>query len=73
MSASHEVTDLLGRWREGDPDALVNAIDPEWDGPIPYTVLVAPGGKIIWKHLGEVVPAELRRQIVSHLGRFYMP
>lgn len=57
----------------GDSDALVNAIDPEWEGPIPYTVLVAPGGKIIWRHLGEVDSAELRHRILDHLGRFYTP
>ncbi len=57
----------------GDADILIEALDPEWQGPIPYTILVAPGGEILWRHLGEVDPAELRHAILGHFGRFYTP
>ncbi len=53
-------------------DELVHALDPEWDGPIPYTILVAPGGKIIYRHTGEIDPTELRRAILGYLGRYYL-
>lgn len=57
----------------GDPDALAELIDPEWPGALPHTLLVAPGGEVIYRHNGEIDPDELRRQIVGHLGRFYTP
>jgi peroxiredoxin len=52
-------------------DALVEALDAEWDGPVPYTILVAPGGKIIYRQLGEFDPAILKRKIIDQLGRYY--
>ena len=54
-----------------DKDKLAEALDREWQGPIPHTILVAPGGKIIWRHTGAVDPLELKRAIVGYLGRTY--
>ncbi len=52
---------------------LIEAIDPEWNGSIPYTVLLEPGGNIIYSIAGPVDLLELKRTIVEHplLGRFY--
>jgi len=50
-------------------DHLAHAIDPEWNGALPYSVLVAPGGKIIWQHSGRVDPVELRREIIKHFDQ----
>lgn len=58
---------------KGDTDTLAEALDPEWQGPLPYTLLVDPGGKIIFRQTGEIDPDHLRRKIVSHLGRWYSP
>lgn len=55
------------------PDALVNALDPEWPGPLPHTVLVAPDGKVIWRHNGQVDGDELREEILKYMGRYYKP
>lgn len=55
----------------GDPDVLAAALDPKWEGPLPYSILVAPGGEIIFRHTGEVDPVELKTEIVKYLGRFY--
>jgi peroxiredoxin len=52
-------------------DALVEALDPEWDGPVPHTILVAPGGKIVYRQTGEINPSILKRKIIDQLGRFY--
>ncbi len=49
-------------------DPLLQALDPEWPGPIPYTILVAPGGGIIWRHNGEFDPVVLGRKIQENLG-----
>ena len=54
-----------------DKDKLGDAIDKEWPGPVPHTLLIAPGGKIIYRHTGEVDPLELKRAIVDYIGRTY--
>jgi peroxiredoxin len=54
-----------------DRDAFGNALDKEWPGPIPYTVLIAPGGKVIYRKTGAFEPLELKRAIVEYLGRTY--
>ncbi|MFC7337837.1 redoxin domain-containing protein [Haloferula chungangensis] len=54
-------------------DELAKALDPEWPGPIPYSVLVAPDGSIVWRHSGMVDGDELRTKILSILGRYYQP
>ncbi|MFK5921131.1 MAG: redoxin domain-containing protein [Verrucomicrobiota bacterium] len=56
-----------------DTDALAEALDPQWEGPLPYSILVAPGGKIIFRQAGEIDPIELKTEILKHLGRFYTP
>jgi peroxiredoxin len=48
-------------------DHLAEAIDPEWSGAQPHTVLIAPGGKILWRHTNSLDFIELRRQIVKAL------
>jgi len=54
-----------------DKDALANVLDKKWEGPVPYTLLVAPGGKVIYRHNGAVDPMELKQAIVGYLGRTY--
>jgi peroxiredoxin len=54
-------------------DELVPALDPDWPGPIPHTVLVSPKGEILWRHNGLVDGEALRDQILAVMGRFYVP
>jgi len=54
-------------------DALVQALDPEWPGPLPHTILVAPGGKIVFRHNGAVDPEVLKRKVIELLGPYYTP
>ena len=56
-----------------DKYALIDAMGGEWNGALPYTVLVEPGGKIVWEHQGEVDFLALKRAIVEHemMGRYY--
>ena len=58
---------------ESNSDALIAALDPEWEGPIPHTLVVAPGGKVIFRHNGQVDGEELRAKILEYMGRFYTP
>lgn len=52
-------------WVAGNVDKLGTAIDPEWTGALPFSVLIGPGGRILWKHSGELDAVELRRQILK--------
>lgn len=54
-------------------DELIKALDPEWPGPIPHTILVAPGGQIVFRHNGEINGEELRAKVLEVMGRFYVP
>ena len=54
-------------WTGGNPDKLAEAIDPEWTGALPHSVILAPGGEILWRHTGEIDVVELRRKIVECL------
>lgn len=52
-------------------DQLAEALDKDWPGPVPYTILVAPGGKIVYRKLDAIEPLKLRQAIIEHLGRTY--
>lgn len=52
-------------------DRFADLVDKEWAGPVPHTVLVAPGGKVLYRQTNEVSPLEVRRAIVDYLGRTY--
>jgi peroxiredoxin len=54
-----------------DTDELAEALDPEWPGPVPYTILIAPGGEIVYRKDGEIDAPELLREIADRLGRTY--
>ena len=56
---------------KGDPYALIEAIDPKWPGALPYTMLVAPGGKVIYRSDGQIDVRTMRKAIVGWLGRYY--
>ncbi len=57
----------------GDNYAMVEAFGDGWDGALPYTALVEPGGKLVYEHQGEVDFLALKRAIVEHemIGRVY--
>ncbi|MDP4261832.1 MAG: redoxin family protein [Bacteroidota bacterium] len=52
---------------------LIEAIDPKWQGALPYTILVEPGGKIVYSKEGDINAQELKKAIVDNplIGRFY--
>jgi peroxiredoxin len=52
-------------------DALVEALDKDWPGPVPHTLLIAPGGKVIYRQTGEFDAMELKKAIVGYIGRTY--
>jgi len=52
-------------------DAIIKALDTEWKGPLPFTVVIAKGGKIIYRQNGPVKPVELKNLIYDYLGGYY--
>lgn len=56
-----------------DKYELIEAVDAKWNGALPYTILVEPNGKVVWKHQGEVDFYELKKVIVEHemIGRYF--
>ena len=50
---------------------LAEALDSQWQGALPYTIVVAPGGKIIYRKQDRIVPLEVRHTIADYLGRVY--
>jgi len=52
---------------------LIEAIDPKWQGALPYTLLIEPGGKIVYARDGAIDAASLKKAIVEDpsIGRYY--
>jgi peroxiredoxin len=56
-----------------DKYKLIEAIDPKWQGAQPYTMVIEPGGKVIYARDGPVDAAALKKVIVDDpaIGRYY--
>jgi thiol-disulfide isomerase/thioredoxin len=52
---------------------LIEAIDPKWQGNLPYTLIVEPGGKVAYRFPGGLKMMDFRKKIVEHpmIGRYY--
>lgn len=58
-------------FNSADRDKLFDGLDPKWQGGLPYTVLIAPGGKVIYRKHDVIEPRKLKKVIADHLGRTY--
>jgi peroxiredoxin len=56
---------------QSDIYQLMEAVDKDLLGGVPYTLLIEPGGKIIYRRLGLIEPLELKKTIVEYIGRYY--
>jgi peroxiredoxin len=52
---------------------LIEAVDPNWQGALPYTLLVEPGGKIVYAKQSTIDPLKMKKTIVENdlIGRVY--
>lgn len=50
---------------------LIEATDSQWQGALPYTILIDPSGKIVYRQSGIIDILALRKAIVDKLGRVY--
>jgi peroxiredoxin len=55
-----------------DTAGLQAAFDPSWESAVPYTVLIAPDGKVLYRKQGSVDMLELRRTILANLPSDYV-
>jgi len=55
----------------GDKYKLMDAVDDKSPGPLPHTILVAPGGKVLYRKSGPCEPLEVKKAVVGYLGRTY--
>jgi thiol-disulfide isomerase/thioredoxin len=50
-----------------DTYAMQAAFDPKWESGVPYAMLIAPDGKVLYQTQGEIKILELRRLILANL------
>jgi thiol-disulfide isomerase/thioredoxin len=50
-----------------DTAAMQAAFDPTWESGVPFTMLLAPDGKVLYRQEGELDVLELRRIILANL------
>jgi thiol-disulfide isomerase/thioredoxin len=55
----------------GDKYQIIDAVNKDWQGALPYTALIAPGGKVIYSTQGAIDPFEMKKLIVDSLGRVF--
>jgi thiol-disulfide isomerase/thioredoxin len=56
-----------------DKYKMIEAVDPKWDGALPYTMLVDPDGKVVYGKQGIINPEGLKKIIWNDplMGRIY--
>ncbi len=52
-----------------DQYALIEAVDESWEGALPYSMLIAAGGEVLYRYQGSLDMLRLKREIVKVLGR----
>ncbi|MDA0346588.1 MAG: redoxin domain-containing protein [Verrucomicrobia bacterium] len=71
LSSQHaSMTNYL--FNSTDRFKLINHLDGNnWEGSLPYTMLVAPGGEVLYRVEGQFDTMTLKKKIVGYLGRTY--
>jgi hypothetical protein len=60
-------------FNKDDVYKLIEAVDPDWQGALPYTLLIEPGGKVLYKKQDTIDPHQMKKLIVDskYIGRYY--
>lgn len=56
---------------QDDRDKAMTNLDEKWEGPLPHTVIIAPGGEVLYRNTGGIDAKEVKRVIADALGRTY--
>lgn len=55
----------------GDRYAFIESINKNWEGALPYTLFIAPDGKVIYSRQGLIDALEMKRTVANSIGRIY--
>jgi thiol-disulfide isomerase/thioredoxin len=66
LQAQHASSRNL-QFASDDTYAMQAAFDAKWDAGVPFTMVIAPGGRVIYQQQGEVDVVEMRRAILANL------
>lgn len=55
----------------GDKYQFIDVLNKDWEGSLPYTIFLAPGGEILYSKQGLIDPLELKKLIVNSMGRVF--
>lgn len=58
-------------FKEASMDALIQALDPEWQGPQPHTIFLKPGGELAFRHTGKLTEEELVAKVIGVMTPFF--
>ncbi len=67
----HQVAATNYLFDANDKYKLMDAVDEKSPGSLPHTVLVAPGGKVLYRKSGPCEPLKVKKAVVGYLGRTY--
>jgi hypothetical protein len=51
-----------------DISGMQAAFDKSWEAGVPFTMVIAPGGKVVYQEQGEISLLALRRAILANLA-----
>jgi peroxiredoxin len=54
-------------------DELAAALDPEWPGPVPFSVLIDQHGKVVYRKVGMIDPDVVKGKVLDTLSPYYKP
>ena len=60
-------------YQGADMDSLIKALDSKWEGPQPHSILVAPGGEVVFRHNGKIEEADLLDALLKVMTTTYQP
>jgi peroxiredoxin len=60
-------------FNKDDVYQMIEAVAPDWQGGLPFTMLIEPGGRIIYQKQDTFDPLEMKKLIVDnkYIGRYY--
>ena len=71
MLKKNQVSATNRQFTGDDKYQLMEALDKESSGSLPHTLVIAPGGKVLYRKSGPCDPLEVKKAVVAHLGRVY--
>ncbi len=64
----HQASNRNLIFASAEREELINAFDRDWQGAVPYNLLIDPEGKVLYHERGSIDPLALRRTIVKAMN-----